>query len=289
MFVAQLCPTFCKPMDCSQALLSMEFSSQEYWSGLPFLSPGDLPDPGTEPWPSALQEDCLLSEPPGKLDRGVVVILSQGTGVACGPQVSTGALTLAPATSLPYFLELLKLDSGPWGHSTLSLARLALRGFLLLDTPHTVLVISFFLLWPPLQLLGTASPGWMGQPENWWSIPTDKRSVARPLGSLPSGGAEAMFSQTCSLSQDGAWLSALSFRPRRKHLELGLWGRFGEARVLGQDCLPVVRSESGGCTLQTGPAWLGSTEGEAPHCHLQHPLSKAPRGMLSWKRVSSPY
>lgn len=147
----------------------------------------------------------------------------------------------------------------------------------------------FFLLWAPLQLLGTASPGWMGQPENWWSIPTDKRSVARPLGSLPSGGAEAMFSQTCSLSQDGAWLSALSFRPRRKHLELGLWGRFGEARVLGQDCLPVVRSESGGCTLQTGPAWLGSTEGEAPHCHLQHPLSKAPRGMLSWKRVSSPY
>ena len=132
-------------MDCSQALLSMEFSSQEYWGRLPFLSPGDLPNPGIEPWPSALQEDCLLSEPPGKLDRGVVVILSQGTGVACGPQVSTGALTLAPATSLPYCLELLKLDSGPWGHSTLSLARLALRGFLLLDTPHTVPVISLFL------------------------------------------------------------------------------------------------------------------------------------------------
>ena len=32
-----------------QALLSMEFSRQEYWSGLPFLPPGDLPDPGTEP------------------------------------------------------------------------------------------------------------------------------------------------------------------------------------------------------------------------------------------------
>ena len=32
-----------------QALLSMEFSRQEYWNGLPFLSPGDLPDPGIEP------------------------------------------------------------------------------------------------------------------------------------------------------------------------------------------------------------------------------------------------
>ena len=45
--VAQSCPTFCDPMDCSlQAPLSMEFSRQEYWSGLPFPSPGDLRDPG---------------------------------------------------------------------------------------------------------------------------------------------------------------------------------------------------------------------------------------------------
>ena len=68
-----------------------------------------------------------------------------------------------------------------------------------------------------------------------------------------------------------------------------LWGWFGEARVLGQDCLPAVRSESGGCTFQTGPAWRGSTKGEALHCHPQHPLGKAPRGILSWKRVSSLY
>ena len=46
-----------------QAPLSMEFSRQEYWSGLP--SPGDLPNPGIEPRSSALQEDSLLSEPPG--------------------------------------------------------------------------------------------------------------------------------------------------------------------------------------------------------------------------------
>ena len=48
-----------------QAPLSMEFSRQEYWSGLPFPSPGDLPDPGIEPGSPELQVDCLLSEPPG--------------------------------------------------------------------------------------------------------------------------------------------------------------------------------------------------------------------------------
>ena len=48
-----------------QAPPSMEFSSQEYWSGLPFPSPGDLPDPGIEPGSPALKTDALLCEPPG--------------------------------------------------------------------------------------------------------------------------------------------------------------------------------------------------------------------------------
>ena len=43
----------------------MEFSRQEYWSGLPFPSPGDLPDPGIEPGSPALWVDALPSEPPG--------------------------------------------------------------------------------------------------------------------------------------------------------------------------------------------------------------------------------
>ena len=43
---------------------SMEFSRQEFWSGLPFPSPGDVPDPGTEPRSPALQADALPSEPP---------------------------------------------------------------------------------------------------------------------------------------------------------------------------------------------------------------------------------
>jgi hypothetical protein len=42
----------------------MRFSSQEYWSGLPFPSPGDLPEPGIEPGSSALQADSLLTELP---------------------------------------------------------------------------------------------------------------------------------------------------------------------------------------------------------------------------------
>ena len=49
-----------------QAPLSMGFSRQECWSGLPFPSPGDLPDPGIKPGSPALQADVLPSEPPGK-------------------------------------------------------------------------------------------------------------------------------------------------------------------------------------------------------------------------------
>ena len=45
--------------------LSMGFSSQEYWSELPFPFPGDLPDPGIKPRSPALQTDSLPSEPPG--------------------------------------------------------------------------------------------------------------------------------------------------------------------------------------------------------------------------------
>ena len=49
-----------------QAFLSMGFSRQEYWSGLPFPSPEDLPNPGIETRSPALQADTLTSEPPGK-------------------------------------------------------------------------------------------------------------------------------------------------------------------------------------------------------------------------------
>ena len=60
-----------------QALLSMGFSRQECWSGLPFPSPGDLPDPGIEPRSPALQADVLPSEPPGKPQETPVQFLDQ--------------------------------------------------------------------------------------------------------------------------------------------------------------------------------------------------------------------
>ena len=49
----------------------MGFSRQEYWSGLPFPSPEDLPNPGIEPGSPALQADALPSEPPGKSVRWI--------------------------------------------------------------------------------------------------------------------------------------------------------------------------------------------------------------------------
>ena len=53
-----------------QSPQSMEFSRQEYWSGLPFPSPGDLPNLGIKPGSPALQADALLSEPPGSPFKG---------------------------------------------------------------------------------------------------------------------------------------------------------------------------------------------------------------------------
>ena len=55
-----VCPTLCDPMACSPPV-SMRFSREEYWSGLPFLSPRDLPDPGIKPRSPALQADSLPS------------------------------------------------------------------------------------------------------------------------------------------------------------------------------------------------------------------------------------
>ena len=60
-----------------QAPPSMGFSRQEYWSGLPFPSPGDLPDPEIEPGSPTLQADALPSEPPGKSKLSVKVSVNK--------------------------------------------------------------------------------------------------------------------------------------------------------------------------------------------------------------------
>ena len=58
-----------------QAPLSMEFSRQEYWSGEPFASPGDLPNPGIEPRSSTLWADPLPSEPAEKPKRILLQVI----------------------------------------------------------------------------------------------------------------------------------------------------------------------------------------------------------------------
>ena len=65
VLVTQLCLILTSSWTVAcQTPQSMEFSRQEYWSGLPLPSPGDLPDPGIKPRSSALQADSLLLEPP---------------------------------------------------------------------------------------------------------------------------------------------------------------------------------------------------------------------------------
>ena len=62
--------TLCDPLDCSPpGSLSLGFSRQAYWSGLPFPSPGDLPDPGIKLRSPALQADSLLSHQ----ESGVII------------------------------------------------------------------------------------------------------------------------------------------------------------------------------------------------------------------------
>ena len=60
---------FVTPWTVAYQAPSMRFSSQEYWSGLPFPSPEDLPDPGIEPRSPSLQADALLSEPPSESEN----------------------------------------------------------------------------------------------------------------------------------------------------------------------------------------------------------------------------
>ena len=65
--VVKSCPTLATSWTLAcQIPLSLEISRQEYWSELPFPSPGDLPDPGIEPWSPALQADSLPTELRGK-------------------------------------------------------------------------------------------------------------------------------------------------------------------------------------------------------------------------------
>ena len=70
--VAQSCPTLCNTVDCNTPYSSVHgFPRQEYWSGLPFPSPGDRPNPGIEPMSPALQVDSLPLSYQGSLELAV--------------------------------------------------------------------------------------------------------------------------------------------------------------------------------------------------------------------------
>ena len=85
-----------------QALLSMGFSRREYWSGLPFPSPGDLPDPGVKPRSPTLQADSLPSEPPGKPQHKSWQTCVRGSvgSWAGSPQQLYGQMPEMPAGSI---------------------------------------------------------------------------------------------------------------------------------------------------------------------------------------------
>ena len=71
---AKLLQLFATPWNVAQqAPLSMEFSRQEYWSGLPYPPPEDLPDLGIEPRSPTFQADSLLYVPPGKPKNDIMM------------------------------------------------------------------------------------------------------------------------------------------------------------------------------------------------------------------------
>ena len=90
-----------------QASPSMGFSRKEYWSGLPFPSPGDLPDPGIEPGSPTLQADTLTSEPPGKPSIVYKMLIYRENWMH---------LSLQPPMNLYTFQNVGKIERRAWKH-----------------------------------------------------------------------------------------------------------------------------------------------------------------------------
>ena len=85
--VAKSCPTLVTPWAVAhQASLSMGFSRQEYWSGLPLSSPGDFPNPGIKSGSPALQADSLLTELRGKPSASAWLIIKVHLEVEVCPE-----------------------------------------------------------------------------------------------------------------------------------------------------------------------------------------------------------
>ena len=131
MLGAQSCPTLCDPWTVAhQAPLSMGFPRQQYWSGLPFPSPGQLSNPGIKPRSPALQADSLPSEPPGQpisfcrwfihLWLCWVFTAAHGLFVAVcrSSLVAVSSLPLRSTGSRACRLQELQLECSQWGFSS---------------------------------------------------------------------------------------------------------------------------------------------------------------------------
>ena len=96
----------------------MGFSRQEYWSGVPFPSPGDLPNPGIEPGSPALQVGSLLSEPAGKTLDFNQKSKNKGRGGEEGALPQRGPVTLeapTPCLCLQSLVQTQRKKSTFWG------------------------------------------------------------------------------------------------------------------------------------------------------------------------------
>ena len=145
-----------------QAPLSVEFFKQEYQAGLPFPPPGDLPDPGIEPWSPTLQTDYLPSEPPGRpqatlcMSQGSLEFLFSPSLTLSSPLfvsfclLNTSQLPLSPPSSPPHHL----LGAPHW----LSQRCSASSGLFSVWKPEGSFQNTHFISTYPLSNLSRASP-----------------------------------------------------------------------------------------------------------------------------------
>ena len=98
----------------------MEFFRQEYWSGLSFPSPGDLPDPRIEPRSPELPADSLLTEPPLQAKHSFLIqpriswIAIVGLSVTTGTYFAGGTVFMAEIVSIDVVIHVPYLDCGIW-------------------------------------------------------------------------------------------------------------------------------------------------------------------------------
>ena len=128
--VAQLCPTFCNPMDCSLPGSSAHGIFQAgVLEWLPFPSLGDLPDPGIEPGSPSLQADTLPFEPPGKpiIKFECCVCIPDLSGYISGTLGDMkGQVKVMSDDNLPFWTSVLSLVKGDWWKTIFTIVIVAL-------------------------------------------------------------------------------------------------------------------------------------------------------------------